>query len=115
MTTNPIKGLSWQEYMALLEQGLPCDVCGQNANELHHAIVYRDKNCPEVNHWINGSPRCREHHIHSYQDKRKHLNRQVERFGFEEVLKFFEQLPAKKRNREVRGMMALVNLERIER
>jgi len=94
--------MNHQDMFDLLveERGIYCERCNWNKiTELHHCIVHRMKNHPELNQLWNYEGLCRDCHsdgyVNSYEHRVGFWNRQKERgYPMKEI---YDSLPLKKK------------------
>jgi hypothetical protein len=89
------------ERLSLFQRrGYLCEICRKRqATDLHHCLFRRDKRKPELNHEINYECLCHDCHMMGLGDGFDHrcqfYIRQVERYGYLEVMSWLESLPLK--------------------
>ena len=81
-------------------RGHKCEICHERqATDLHHCLFRRDKHKPELNHEINYQCLCHYCHMMGYGDtldnRRAFYILQVERYGFDVLWAWVEDLPFK--------------------
>jgi hypothetical protein len=81
-------------------RGWVCEICRvRHATDLHHCLIRRDKRKPELNAEENYQCLCHYCHMSGYGDTRENRQvfwmRQVERYGYDHMTAYLEDLPLK--------------------
>ena len=87
--------MNWQDLciQVILERGTTCEYCDNEADDLHHALVYRSaKNKKLLDTRFNVVLTCRRHHVHSKEAIRQAWKLLCARYGRQVMCDWLEGL-----------------------
>ena len=79
------------------ERGPECERCGEEATDLHHALIGRMKGKPELNVEENAQLLCKKCHsnVGGYAERCEFWKVQCERYGVEHIKAWYDGLDLK--------------------
>lgn len=87
--------MNWADLciQVILERGTKCEYCDNEADDLHHALITRQKKSRKLlDCKYNTILVCREHHVHSKEAMRQAWGLLTARYGYDVMCEWIESL-----------------------